>query len=52
MSPSSILTVKKMIRGLRFVDVVRVTQEAMGMTTGQEVEEYVGAQLRRLLPGL
>ncbi|MBI4308936.1 MAG: phosphoenolpyruvate--protein phosphotransferase [Candidatus Omnitrophica bacterium] len=52
MSPSSILTVKKMVRGLRFSDVVRVTQEAMGLSTGQEVEEYVSAQLRRLVPNL
>ena len=52
MSPSSILTIKKMIRGLRMTDVMRVTQEAMGLTTGQEVEEYVGAQLRQLSPNL
>jgi len=52
MSPTSILTVKKMVRSLRFSDVIRVTQEAMGLSTGQEVEEYVGAQLRQLVPSL
>jgi phosphoenolpyruvate-protein phosphotransferase (PTS system enzyme I) len=52
MSPSSILTVKKMIRGLRHMDAIRVTQEAMSLTTGQEVEEYISGQLRRLLPNL
>lgn len=50
MSPSSILTIKKMVRGLKMADVLRVTQEAMGLSTGQEVEEFVGAQLRQLLP--
>jgi len=52
MSPSSILTIKKMVRSLRFSDCLRVTQEAMGLSTGQEVEEFVGAQLRQLVPGL
>ena len=51
MSPSSVLMIKKMVRGVRFSDAVRVTQEAMGLSTGQEVEEYVAAQMRRLLPG-
>ena len=50
MSPSSVLTVKKMIRSLKFSDVQRVAQEAMQMLTGQEVEEYVRAQLNKLLP--
>ena len=50
MSPSSILTVKKMIRGLRFSDVKRVTEEAMELSTGQEIEEHVSARLRQLLP--
>ncbi len=52
MSPSSVLTVKKMIRSLKFSDVQRVAQEAMQMLTGQEVEEYVRAQLNKLLPHL
>lgn len=52
MSPSSISTIKRMIRSLRFADVVRVAQEAMGLATGKEVEEYVGGQLRRLVPNL
>jgi phosphoenolpyruvate-protein phosphotransferase (PTS system enzyme I) len=52
MSPSSILGIKKMIRGLRFSDISRITQEAIGLATGQEVEEYVRSQLRRILPGV
>ena len=52
MSPSSILTVKRMVRNLRISDVLRVTQEAMGFSTGQEVEEFVASQLRRLVPNL
>ncbi|MDO8675923.1 MAG: phosphoenolpyruvate--protein phosphotransferase [Candidatus Omnitrophota bacterium] len=50
MSPSSVLTIKKMIRSLKFSDVQRVAQEATQMLTGQEVEEYVRAQLNKLLP--
>ncbi len=52
MSPGSILTIKKMIRSVRFSDVMRVTQEAMGLSTGHEVEEFTGEQLRRLVPDL
>ncbi len=50
MSPSSVLTVKKMIRSLKFSDAQRVAQEAMQMLTGQEVEEYITVQLGRLFP--
>lgn len=52
MSPSSIPGIKRMIRGLRFSDIAHVTMEAMSLTTGAEVEEYVGAQLHRLNPSL
>ncbi len=50
MSPSSILTIKKMVRGVRLSDVQRVAYEALQLATGQEVEEYVTSQMRRLLP--
>ncbi len=52
MSPSSIPGVKRMIRGLRFSDIAHVTMESLSLSTGAEVEEYVGAQLHRLNPNL
>ncbi len=52
MSPSSIPGIKKMIRGLKFSDIAHVTMEALSLSTGAEVEEYVGAQLHRLYPNL
>ncbi len=51
MSASSILTVKRMIRCVRLQDAQRTAYEAMQLVTGQEVEEFVGVQLRRFLPG-
>ena len=48
MSSSSILTVKKMIRSVRLSDLQRISMEAMGMITGQEVEEFVSSQMRKL----
>ncbi|MBF0489493.1 MAG: phosphoenolpyruvate--protein phosphotransferase [Candidatus Omnitrophica bacterium] len=48
MSASSILTIKKMIRSVRLSDVQRVSKEVMSMTTGQEVEEFVSSQMRKL----
>ncbi len=50
MSPSSVLTVKKMVRSLKFSDARRIAAEAMQMLTGQEVEEYVAVQLGKLVP--
>ena len=50
MSPSSVLTVKKMIRSLKFSDAQRIALDAMQMLTAPEVEEYVAAQLGKLVP--
>jgi phosphotransferase system enzyme I (PtsI) len=52
MSPSSIPGIKRMIRGLKFSDIAHVTMESLSLSTGAEVEEYVGAQLHRLNPNL
>ncbi|MEI7999062.1 MAG: phosphoenolpyruvate--protein phosphotransferase, partial [Candidatus Omnitrophota bacterium] len=48
MSSSSILTVKKMIRSVRLNDVQRICREAMQLPTGQEVEEFVSLQMKKL----
>ncbi len=50
MSPSSVLTIKKLIRSLKYSDAQRIAGQAMQMLTGQEVEEYVSIELNRLLP--
>ncbi len=48
MSSSSILTIKKMIRSVRAVDVQRICTEALQLCTGKEVEEFVSSQIRKL----
>ena len=50
MSAASILTVKRMIRSVKLQDAQRIAYEAMQLATGQEVEEFVDAQLRKYLP--
>jgi phosphotransferase system enzyme I (PtsI) len=48
MSATSILTIKKMIRSVRLGEVQRICTEAMSLVTGQEVEEFVSSQMRKL----
>jgi len=50
MSAASILTVKRMIRSVKMQDAQRTAYEAMQLSTGQEIEEFVDNQLRKLLP--
>jgi phosphotransferase system enzyme I (PtsI) len=50
MSAASILMVKRMIRCVKLQDARRIAYEAMQLATGQEVEEFVDAQLRKYLP--
>jgi phosphotransferase system enzyme I (PtsI) len=50
MSPASILMVKRMIRCVKLQDAQRIAYEAMQLATSQEVEEFVGVQLRKFLP--
>ncbi len=52
MSPSSILTIKKMIRSVNIDDAKRIAYEALQMLTAQEVEEYVASQMRRIMPSV
>lgn len=48
MSSTSILSIKKMIRSVRLSDVQRVCVEAMELSTGVEIEEFVSTQMRKL----
>ncbi len=50
MSAAGILTVKRMIRSVKLQDAQRIAYEAMQLSTGQEVEEFVDVQLRKFLP--
>jgi phosphotransferase system enzyme I (PtsI) len=50
MSAASILTVKRMVRSVKIQDAQRMAYEAMQLSTGQEVEEFVSLQLRKILP--
>jgi len=50
MSAASILGVKKMIRSVKLQEAQRIAYEALHLATGQEIEEFVGAQLRKLMP--
>ena len=48
MSASSILTVKKLIRSLSLGDMQRISAQALQLSTGEEVEDYVASQIKRL----
>ncbi len=50
MSASSILQIKKLIRSVRLSDAQRLAEEAMSLSTSQEVEEYVTAKVKELAP--
>ena len=50
MSAAGILMVKRMIRSVKLQDAQRTAYDAMQLATGQEVEEHVNAQLRKILP--
>jgi phosphotransferase system enzyme I (PtsI) len=47
MSAASILSVKRMIRSVKLQDAQRMAYDAMQLATGQEVEEFVDAYLRK-----
>lgn len=48
MSSSAILTIKKMIRSLRFRDIQSICRKAIKLTTSQEIQEFVLLQLEKL----
>ena len=50
MSPSSIPQIKRAIRSLRFSDVEELAKQALRLSSGQEVEEFMVAELKKLVP--
>lgn len=48
MSSTSILPIKKMIRSVRLSDVQRVCVQAMELSTGAEIEEFITIQMKRM----
>ena len=50
MSPTSIPTIKRAVRSLRFEDADEMAKEALRLSTGQEVEDFVVTRIRQLVP--
>ncbi len=50
MSSASILSVKNLIRSVRYSDIQRLAEEVLALPTAHEVEEYVGAKVKELAP--
>jgi len=51
MSAAGILPIKKMIRSVKIQDAQRTAYESLQLATGQEVEEFASAQLRKFTHG-
>lgn len=52
MSSVSILQIKKLIRSVSFKDAQKLAKEVLGLTTGEEVEEYSKKRLQELVPNI
>lgn len=50
MSPSTIPMIKKAVRSIRFSDAQELARQALRLSTGQEVEEFMIAELIKLAP--
>jgi phosphotransferase system enzyme I (PtsI) len=50
MSSASILSVKNLIRSVRFSDIQRLAEEVLVLPTAHEVEEFVTAKVKELAP--
>lgn len=50
MSPSSIPVIKKAVRSIRFSDAQELARQALRLSTGQEVEEFMSGELTKLAP--
>ncbi|MBF0387741.1 MAG: phosphoenolpyruvate--protein phosphotransferase [Candidatus Omnitrophica bacterium] len=47
MSPSSIPQIKRSVRSVKFADIEEFSKEALRLSTGLEVEEYMTGQLKK-----
>jgi phosphotransferase system enzyme I (PtsI) len=50
MSPASIPQIKRAVRSLKFSDTEMFAKEALRLSTGQEVEEYMVSEITKLVP--
>ncbi|NLE65738.1 MAG: phosphoenolpyruvate--protein phosphotransferase, partial [Elusimicrobia bacterium] len=50
MSPTSIPQIKKAIRSLKFSDAEEIAKQALRLSTGHEVEEFIVAEIKKLSP--
>lgn len=51
-SPVQVPLIKKLLRSVEYGSAQRIAQEAMGLGTAKEVEEFLTAHVRRLVPEL
>jgi len=51
-SPVQVPLIKKLLRSVEYGSAQRIAQEAMGLGTAKEVEEFLTAHVRRLAPEL
>ena len=52
MSPTSIPAIKRAVRSIRFSDAQELARQALRLSTGQEVEEFMVAELTKLAPDI
>ncbi|MFH1782888.1 MAG: phosphoenolpyruvate--protein phosphotransferase [Candidatus Omnitrophota bacterium] len=52
MSPAAVPEMKYVIRNVNLKDVKELTEKALSLSTGEEVEDYVNGELAHLIPGL
>lgn len=48
----AISEVKKIIRSVKYSDAKEIVEEALGLSTGKEVEDFAKMKLKKLVPGL
>jgi phosphotransferase system enzyme I (PtsI) len=51
MSPSSLPQIKRAIRSVKFSDAEEIARQALKLSTGQEVVDFMMTEIRRLVPG-
>ncbi len=50
MSPSSIPQIKRAVRSLKFASIEEFAKQALRLSTGQEVEEYMINEIQKIVP--
>jgi len=51
-SPVNIPRIKQIIRSVDYTAAQKIAEEAMGLATGAEIEEFANMKLRQLVPGM